>query len=178
MTTVGEIIGRSGQDVFAEAAHYLSQTDASLVRGNVTVSAPHFGGLSEISVSEVLSNGWSDYGRLRLAGEATRDRPGSVSNVDLQELTLNFRYDATLVVTIDGAPLPAIPVSMDLVLTLAGFGAVVSGGCLTGVTVWAMNVHVEVTAAQVVFATRPMGLLPDREIRLGRGIPLVNGARC
>lgn len=177
MTTVGEIIDRGGRDVFAEAADHLSRTDADLVRGNVTVSTPHFGPLSEISVSEVLSNGWSGYGRLRVAGEATRDRPGSV-DVDLHELTLNFRYDATLVVTIDGVSLTAVPVSMDLVVALAGFGAVVSGGCLTRVKVRAMNVHVEVTAAQAVFATQPVGLLPDREIRLGRGIPLVSGARC
>jgi len=178
MTTIGEIIDRGGRDVFAEAADYLNRADADLVHGNVTVSPPHFGELTELSVSEVLSNGWSAYGRLKAAGQETRDRPGWVRNVDLQELTLNFRYEATLVVTIDGVRLPDVPVSMDLVVTLAGFAAVVAGGCLTRAKAWAMNVHVEVTAAQVVFATRPLGLLPDREIRLGRGIPLVSGAAC
>jgi len=178
VTTVGEIIDQGGRDVFAEAARYLSRTDAGLARGKVTVSGPDFGGLRELSVTDVLSNGWRDYGRLVAAGAATRDQPGTVANVDLQELTLNFRYDPALVVYVDGALLVRVPVSMDLVVTLAEFGAVVSGGCLTGITVRAMNVHVEVTAAHKVFATRSVGLLPEHEIRLGRGIPIVNGAFC
>jgi len=178
VTTIGEIIDQGGRDVFANAAQYLSRTDAGLTRGNMTVSGPDFGGLREISVTEVLSNGWRDYARLVAAGEATRDRPGAVSNLDLQELTLNFRYDPALVVYVDGALLLRVPVTMDLVVTLAEFGAVVFGGCLTAITVAAMNVHVEVTAAHKVFATRPVGLLPEHEIRLGRGVPLVSGASC
>ncbi|HZM74453.1 MAG TPA: hypothetical protein VFC19_01935 [Candidatus Limnocylindrales bacterium] len=178
MTTVGEIIDQGGRDVFGEAARYLSRTDAGLTRGQVTVSGPDFGGLREISVTDVLSDGWRDYGRLVAAAAATRDHPGSVGNVDLQELTLNFRYDPALVVYVDGVLLLRVPVSMDLVVTLAEFGAVVFRGCLTGITVRAMSVHVEVTAAHKVFATRPVGLLPEREIRLGRGIPLVAGASC
>lgn len=178
MTTVGEILNRSRKDVLSAAAKHLSRTDAGLRGNEVVIEKPDFGGLRDVNVIDLLKRGWKDVQALRQAGQQTLAEPGTTKTIELHKLTVAFRYDPSLDVYVYDVHVLSVPFAADIVIELVEFFAVVTRGCLTAVKVEAMEVKIEVIAAKKCFVSDSVQLIPAQEIELGKGIPLVKGAKC
>ena len=176
MTSVGDLLVRSRTDPLAAAARHLNRVDAGLRDNRIAVVGPDFGGLATIQIGEVLHHGWSQYQALHEAGRATLAAPGTVRHVSLHHLTLAFRYDPSIQVYLGATPILRIPFGAAIIIDLVEFLGTVTAGRLVGAAARAMNAHLEITVERKVFSSDPVALVPEHEIWLGQGIPLVHGA--
>ena len=125
----------------------------------------------DIAVPDIIIRGWLRHRALKAAAERTKD--GGRELVDLADHTIASVHRPKITITIDGAPITVVALTVEVSLKLVGITAVVEQASLVGLEAGAVAATVKLKVGTDVVASRSQRLEAHHAITVDRPRPLL-----
>jgi hypothetical protein len=130
-------------------------------------------GLLSLSLVDLLTAGWKKYGALRQAAVRTRAAPHTEETVVMATHRIDSRHQPCVELYVNGTPLGAIEMALNITFTLAVVRAVVKQARLTAIKSGTCTVAGSLTIAGTEAAKTQRSLDLAGTVRLRHGIALL-----
>lgn len=128
-------------------------------------------GALDIALPDIVLRGWLRHSALKAAAERTRD--GGRELVELADHTVASVHRPRITLTLDGAPLTVLAITIEISLKIIGLTAVVEQAALVGLESGAVVATATLKLGAEVAATRTQRLDAHQVILLDRPRPLL-----
>ena len=126
----------------------------------------------DLDLTDLITGAWSNTDEIAEAAERTRREPGTEAGVAVGKLAYTARHDAVLEASVDGVPLPELPVALDLDLDMRSVDLTLRAGCLTQIRSGTCTVTATLSLDTVPLPAVQHNLDLKKTISLQQPIPL------
>lgn len=132
-------------------------------------------GALQIDVGELAVAAWGRYRELVETAERTRDAPGEPEDVVLAEHLITWTQQPAVEVILDGKTFTTLQFDLSVSLTMRSVVAVIGAGMLIGLRAGDVLAGARLSIWERELAAREVTCLAGALVRLGGGVPLVQG---